>query len=125
MQKSFGVPGRFDLENQAMAELVTRLRAMRRKWMLPFLVVMVAAGTLGLIAHVTGYWSIFGTLGGKYLVNAGTILIAFGLPALPFFLTIGPVYRRLRQRVRDPWMLEYQGKGLSEDWLLETMERYP
>ncbi len=125
MQKSFGAPSRFDLENQAMAELVTRLRAMRRKWMPPFLVVMVAAGTLGLIAHVTGYWSIFGTLHGKYIVNVGTIIIAFGVPALPFFLTIGPVYRRLRQRVRDQWMLEYQGKGLSEDWLLETMERYP
>lgn len=125
MQKSFGAPSRFDLENQAMAELVTRLRAMRRKWILPFLIVMVAAGTLGLIAHVTGYWSIFGTLHGKYIVNVGTIIIAFGVPALPFFLTIGPVYRRLRQRVRDQWMLEYQGKGLSEDWLLETMERYP
>lgn len=123
--KSFSKRNQFDLENQAMADLVTRLRVMRRKWMLPFLIVMVAAGTLGLIAHVTGYWSIFGTLRGEYFVNVGTIIIAFGLPALPFLLTIGPVYRRLRRQVRDEWMLDYQAKGLSEDWLLETMDRYP
>lgn len=54
--KSFSKRNQFDLENQAMADLVTRLRAMRRKWILPFLVTVVAIGTMGLIAHVTGYF---------------------------------------------------------------------
>ena len=108
-----------------MGDIVTRLRAMRRKWMLLFLVTMVAAGTLGLVAHVSGHWSILGTLHGRYLVNAGTILIAFGLPALPFFLALGPVYRYFRKQVRDQWRAEYQAQGLSEEWLFETMERYP
>ena len=116
----------FDLETEAIVDLVARMRHLRRRVALPFLVVAAAFSNLGAAAHATGYWAVLGVLpDNTYVVNKLTVLLAFLLPILPVAIFGVPVYAALRSRTRRAWREEQGEHGLSAEWLSTTSARFP
>lgn len=119
----------FDLETEAIVDLVARmrhLRHLRRRVALPFLVVAAAFSNLGAAAHATGYWAVLGVLpDNTYVVNKLTVILAFLLPILPVAIFCVPVYAALRTE-HPTRIAGAQGKhGLSAEWLSTTPARFP
>lgn len=119
-------PSRFDIETQAIADLVTRMRQMRRRVVLPFLVTGIIIGNAGIAAHAMGYWSVIGTLpDNTYFINWLTVALAFFLSVSPLLATGIPMYLLQRARTRRLWSQEYLGRGVSDEWLSNTQNRFP
>lgn len=116
----------FELETDALVDLVARMRAMRKRVALPFLVVGAAVANLGAAAHATGFWPIFGVLpDNTYHVNKVTVVLSFVIPLLPVLALGLPVYLIFRERTRRAWRSEYGARGLEEAWLRSTPQRFP
>ena len=115
-----------DLETDAIVDLVARMRHLRRRVALPFVVVAAAFSNLGAAAHATGYWAVLGVLpDNTYVVNKLTVILAFLLPILPVAIFGVPVYAALRSRTRRAWREEHGEHGLSAEWLSTTSARFP
>jgi len=116
----------FAIETDAIAELVQRMRELRRKVFLPFLIIFVIVGHLGIAAHAFGYWSVLGLVyKDHYRVNFFTVLIAFFLPSSPIVGFGVAAYLRMRDKLRREWQDAYLTRGLDIDWLSSTSERFP
>lgn len=114
------------MENEATADIVARMRDTRRRVALPFLVAAAIVAHLGLLAHVTGHWSVVGFLGDEvYYMDRMTILLSFVLPPLPVIGAGIPMYVWMRSRTRRLWENKYAARGLSSEWLAPTANRFP
>ena len=119
-------PSTIELETEAIVDLVAQMRRLRRRAALPFLVGAAAAGNLGLVAHAAGYWSVLGTLlDGEYVVSKVTLMLAFLVPFAPILVLGVPVYGVMRAHTRRQWREEHRSRGLAEEWLTSTQERFP
>jgi hypothetical protein len=115
----------FAIETDAIAELVQRMRELRRNVFLPFVVGFVIVGHLGIAAHVFGYWSVLGIIyNDHYRVNFLTVAISFFLPSFPIIGLGIATYVRRRDKVRKEWEDAYLARGLDMDWLASTSERF-
>jgi len=115
-----------DTETVALRELVARMRRLRARVALPFLVACAIVGQCGILTHALGYWSVFGVgSDGSYFVSGFTIAAAFVLPAAPLAALGWPTYVLFRARLRRAWSDEYGGKHrLSPEWLESTKNRF-
>jgi hypothetical protein len=115
----------FAIETDAIAELVQRMRELRRKVFLPFVVGFVIVGHLGIAAHAFGYWSVLGIIyDDHYRVNFLTVALAFFLPSSPIIGLGIATYVRRRDKVRKEWQNAYLARGLDLDWLSSTADRF-
>jgi hypothetical protein len=116
---------KFAIETEAISDLVERMRQLRRKVVLPFVIAAVIVGHLGIAAHVFGYWSIFGIIHDhRYPVNFLTISAAFFLPSGPMIGLGIATYIRMRARIRQQWQEIHRAQGLATEWLNSTTDRF-
>lgn len=115
----------FDIEIEALSDLVQRMRQLRRRVILPFGAVMLVFGHLGAAAHLFGYWTVTGIVyDDHYPVNFLTIAIAFILPICPILPLAFFTYRGKRAKMRKEWSHLYLSRGLTSEWLNSTAERF-
>ncbi len=114
-----------DRELDALHDLLARARRVRRQAALPTLLIAAATASIGVSAHVLGYWSVFGVdEDGRYLLGAVTVFAAASLCALPVLLPGAAVYLVLRARTRNTWRIVHARAGVDEQWLAENVKRY-
>jgi hypothetical protein len=114
-----------DLEIDALHDLLARIRRVRRRVALPVMLLAAVAVSLGVAAHVLGYWSVFGTdEDGRYLLGAFTVFSAGLLAMLPILVPGTLLYAALRARTRRAWRIAHARAGVAEEWLDANVNRY-
>jgi hypothetical protein len=115
-----------DMEAEALRELLRRTRRLRKRVIFPAAAAAVVIGHVGIAAHATGHWAMFGRLSdGSYYVSVLSIILAFALPALPFVLVGAVLHRVLGDRLRRAWCDEYETQhGVPRDVLEGHVLRY-
>lgn len=64
---------------------------------LPVIVAALVAGAVSALLHVSGYWSVVGSIDGYYVVNNASVAFAFFAPAAVVFV---PGYAAFRNILR-------------------------
>jgi hypothetical protein len=114
-----------DLETDAIVDLGARIRPLRKRVILPAVIVWVAIAHVCVAAHMLGYLPIFGRLAdGSYYVTRFTVFLATLLPAVPIVGPAAAAYAVLRGRMRAAWAADHRAKGVSEDALARNVARY-
>ena len=113
-----------DAEPAALMELGLRLRTLRRWVLLPGIILTLAAGVAGAMAHVGGYWSIFPTFSddGSYFVHKGSVAIALLIPGSVVFGAVWLAYTGLRTQVRRAWRKDAARRFRLDDEALADIE---
>ena len=118
-------PRPFDLENDALDDLLLRIKALRRHVALPAIVVAMLAACLGAAAHLFGFWPVFGSnADGSYYISFGSAVVAGTVCALPIIVPGVGVYFTLRVRLRRAWLERHMERGVSGEWLAENVQRF-
>lgn len=115
-----------DQETIALRELAHRVKRLRARVIFPVAAVAIVAGHVGIAAHATGHWSIFGVgSDGTYYVAPITIAFAFVLPAIPFAIVAWILHRVLSRRLRRAWCDEFADRyGIARETLEQNAGRY-
>jgi hypothetical protein len=108
-----------DRETLAYYELRDRIRALQARSIFLPIAIGLALGVAGLVAHVTGHWSVLGRMpDGSYYLNSVTVLISLILPALPCSVLGYAAYRVIKPFTIRRWRSESARKyGLGLDVL--------
>ncbi len=112
-----------DAEPAALMELGLRLRTLRKLVLLPGIILAIAAGIAGAMAHVGGYWAILPTFAdGSYLVNKGSVAIALLIPGGVVIGAVWLAYTGLRTQVRRAWRKDAAQRFRLDDETLADLE---
>lgn len=113
-----------DAEPAALLELSVRIRKLRARVLFPVIILGIAAGIAGAVAHVSGLWAITGRFAdGSYLVHRSTIVVAALLPA-GVALGVGwMVYLSFRQHARRAWRADVTARFRLDEATLNELEQ--
>lgn len=96
-----------DLEAAALAELSRRVTAVRMRVTIPAILVSALAGLGAAIAHMTGYFTLFGRLpDGSYYVSKGSICVTMLFAILATAIPAMVVVRAAHAMAVRGWKLE-------------------
>jgi hypothetical protein len=108
----------------AFYDLVAALRRLQKRTLLLPAIAAAVLGTVGVLAHVQGYWSVLGVnRNGGYYLHPVTLVIAFVLPCAPVLALAFGAYRLARRRLVARWMADASRKHDLEPSVLAERAR--
>jgi hypothetical protein len=112
-----------DAEPAALLELSVRMRKLRARVLFPVILLGIASGIAGAIAHVSGLWAIAGRFAdGSYLIHRSTIVAAALLPAGAAIGAGWMVYLALRRHARRAWREDVARRFRLDEATLSELE---
>lgn len=92
-------------------------RLFKKAFLFPAIVLAVIAGLAGALMHVGGLWAITPVVHGRYVVWAGTVALAFGLPMIAVLVPSWLAFRALLKTRRNAFLRRAAKRGVDVEEL--------